>query len=237
VFELAWTHSQVSLRQLNASEADAQLYAAWPTAWSIRTPTLRAQAGVLLRNRRGQSGLWGYAISGDLPIVLLQVGEAPTSRWCASWCRRTLVAPEGPAVDLVIWNEERDVYRQRLQEQILGLIAGSIESHVVDRPGGIFVRHAEQIALEDRVLLQSVARAIISDRLGSLAEQVGRKRVPSGASRRSRRRARRARCRQRWRRRGPALLFDNGIGGFAPDGREYVVAPPPASGRPHPGST
>jgi cyclic beta-1,2-glucan synthetase len=27
VFELAWTHSQVVLRQLNASEADAQLYA------------------------------------------------------------------------------------------------------------------------------------------------------------------------------------------------------------------
>jgi cellobiose phosphorylase len=26
VFELAWTHSQVVLRQLNASEADAQLY-------------------------------------------------------------------------------------------------------------------------------------------------------------------------------------------------------------------
>jgi cyclic beta-1,2-glucan synthetase len=27
VFDLAWTHSQVVLRQLNASEADAQLYA------------------------------------------------------------------------------------------------------------------------------------------------------------------------------------------------------------------
>jgi cyclic beta-1,2-glucan synthetase len=28
---------------------------------------------MLLQNRRGQSGLWGYAISGDLPIVLLQI--------------------------------------------------------------------------------------------------------------------------------------------------------------------
>jgi cyclic beta-1,2-glucan synthetase len=30
VFDLAWTHSQVVLRQLNATEADAQLYAGWP---------------------------------------------------------------------------------------------------------------------------------------------------------------------------------------------------------------
>ena len=26
-------------------------------------------------NRRGQSGLWGYAISGDLPIVLVQISD------------------------------------------------------------------------------------------------------------------------------------------------------------------
>ena len=84
---------------------------------------------------------------------------------------------KGLAVDLVIWNEERDVYRQRLQEQILGLISSSIESHVVDRPGGIFVRHAEHIADEDRVLLQAVARAIVSDRLGTLAQQVATKRM------------------------------------------------------------
>src|SRR4029453_3102406 len=59
----------------------------------------------------------------------------------------------------------------------VGLIASSLESHVVDRPGGIFVRHAEHIALEDRVLLQAVARAVLSDRLGSLEQQVGTKRV------------------------------------------------------------
>jgi cellobiose phosphorylase len=84
---------------------------------------------------------------------------------------------KGLAVDLVIWNEERDVYRQGLQEQMLGLIASSPESHAVDRPGGIFVRHAEHIAPEDRVLLQAVARAVISDRLGSVAQQVPVKRV------------------------------------------------------------
>ncbi|MEJ8835560.1 GH36-type glycosyl hydrolase domain-containing protein [Ramlibacter sp. AN1133] len=235
VFELAWTHSQVSLRQLNISEAEAQLYARLANSVVHADATLRAQPAILLRNRRAQSGLWGYAISGDLPIVLLQVSEAANIGLvhqlvqAHAWWRL-----KGLQVDLVIWNEERDVYRQRLQEQILGLIAGSIESHEVDRPGGIFVRQAEQIAVEDRVLLQSVARVILSDRLGSLAEQVGRKRAPlrlvapleptrapasvpaPGAPAR------------------PALVFDNGLGGFTPDGREYVIAAPAGQRPPAP---
>src|SRR5258706_4800660 len=227
VFELAWTHSQVILRQLNATEADTQVYARLANTVVYSQPTLRADASVLLRNRRGQSGLWGYAISGDLPIVLLQVSEASNIDLVRqmvqahAWWRL-----KGLMVDLVVWNEERDVYRQRLQEQILGLIAGSIESHVVDRPGGIFVRHAEQIAVEDRVLLQAVARAGNTHRLGSLAEQVGRKRtverrvaylVPTRPIEATPTSTLRSVTRN--------LLLYNGTGGFSPDGREYVIAP------------
>ena len=73
VFELTWTHSQVVLRQLNASETDAELYGRLAGSVIYANASLRAAANVLIRNRRGQSGLWGYAISGDLPIVLLQI--------------------------------------------------------------------------------------------------------------------------------------------------------------------
>jgi cyclic beta-1,2-glucan synthetase len=225
VFELAWTHSQVILRQLNASETDAQTYARLANTVVYSQPTLRAGAELLLRNRRGQSGLWGYAISGDLPSVLLQISDAGSIDLVRqlvqahAWWRL-----KGLAVDLVIWNEERDVYRQRLHEQILGLISSSIESHEVDRPGGIFVRHAEHIAAEDRVLLQAVARAIISDRRGTLEQQVAARRVAE----------RRPAALESTRPPEPsaalpredlgALLLFNGIGGFTPDGREYVIA-------------
>ena len=79
---------------------------------------------------------------------------------------------KGLAVDLVIWNEDRAGYRQLLQDQIMGLIAAGVEAHVLDRPGGIFVRRAEQMSDEDRILLQTVARAIISDGRGTLADQI-----------------------------------------------------------------
>ena len=36
----------------------------------------------------------------------------------------------------------------------MGLIAAGVEAHVIDRPGGIFVRRADHISAEDRLLLQ-----------------------------------------------------------------------------------
>ncbi len=121
VFDLAWTHSQVLLRQINATEADAQLYARLASSVIYANSSLRADPGVIISNRRGQSGLWGYAISGDLPIVLLQIADPANIELV-----RQLVQAhaywrlKGLAVDLVIWNEDHAGYRQLLQEQIIG---------------------------------------------------------------------------------------------------------------------
>jgi len=43
---------------------------------------------------------------------------------------------------------------------------------MMDKPGGIFVRRLEQVSSEDRVLLQSVARLVLGDEHGTLAEQL-----------------------------------------------------------------
>ena len=82
-------------------------------------------------------------------------------------------------MDLVIWTEDQSGYRQQLHDEIMGLIAAGVEANVIDRPGGIFVRPADQISLEDRLLLQSVARVIIVDSRGSLSEQLKRRRRPA----------------------------------------------------------
>jgi cellobiose phosphorylase len=125
VFELAWTHSQVLLRQINATEADAQLYGRLASSVIYANSSLRADAAVLSKNRSGQSGLWRYAISGDLPIVLLQIKDPANIELV-----RQLVQAhaywrlKGLAVDLVILNEERGGYRQLLQDQIMGCCRG-----------------------------------------------------------------------------------------------------------------
>jgi len=225
VFDLASTHSGVALRQINASATDAQLYRRLAGSVIYTNAALRADAAVIAQNHRGQSGLWGYAISGDLPIVLLRMTEtahidlAQQMIQCHA-CWRL----QGLAVDLVIWNEDHVGYRQQLHEQILGLIATGTETNVIDRPGGIFVRSADQISSEDRILLQAVARIVITDSRGSLTEQVNRrdfveKRVPRLAPTRLHRAEPPALAEQP----RQDLLFGNGLGGFSADGSEYVI--------------
>jgi cellobiose phosphorylase len=238
VFDLAWTHSLVVLRQLNASEADAQLFGRLAGSVLYANASLRAEPGILRNNQRGQSGLWGYAISGDLPIVLLQISDATN----VDLVRQMVQAHaywrlKGLAVDLMIWNEDHSGYRQLLHDQIMGLVAGGVEAHVLDRPGGIFVRRAEQIAAEDRILMQSVARVFISDSKGSFADQVTRRSPPEPPPARTGsmlvRRSDSARAVEAP---AKALLFDNGLGGFATDGREYVITTGQARSTPVPWS-
>jgi cyclic beta-1,2-glucan synthetase len=181
-FDLAWTHSQVLLRQINASESDAQLYAQLTGSILYANSSLRAAESVLVKNHRSQSGLWGYTISGDLPIVLLRIADATQIELV-----RQLVQAhaywrlKGLAVDLVIWNEDQAGYRQPLHDQITALISAGIEPGAHDRPGKILVKLADQISPEDRVLLQTVARVVITDSDGPLDQQLkSRARVYAG---------------------------------------------------------
>ncbi|MES2298712.1 MAG: glucoamylase family protein [Pseudomonadota bacterium] len=241
VFELAWTHSQVVLRQLNASESDGQLYARLASSIIYPHAALRADpAAILARNQRGQSGLWAYAVSGDLPIVLLQISDPANIELArqvvqahAYWRLKGLV------VDLVVWCEDRSGYRQLLHDQIMGLIASGIDAQSIDRPGGIFVRLFDQIAPEDRLLMQSVARAIISDSRGTLAEQLKRAPAPPPPpllavdpralgvyqGRADADSAARA---------APPLILPSAHGGFSEDGREYFIRSAPGARTPAP---
>lgn len=236
VFDLAWTHSQVVLRQLNATESDGQLYASLANSIIYANASLRADPSILIKNRRGQSNLWGYAISGDLPIILLQIKDLDN----IDLVRQVVQAHaywrlKGLAVDLVIWNEDRGGYRQLIQDQILGLISAGMEANLMDKPGGIFVRAAEQIPSEDRILLQSVARAIISDSRGTLEEQISRRilgdiRVPFLTPSRAHQRDTIVGMEFG---RSDLILF-NGLGGFTSDGREYVITTAPEHVTPAP---
>ena len=223
ILELAWTHSQVVLRQINASEEDAQLYNRLAGSIVFQNPVLRAEPAVLASNTRGQSGLWSYSISGDLPIVLLRIKDPNNIMLVKQLVQaHAYWKLKGLPVDLVIWIEDFGGYRQNLFDQISGLISAGASATIADRPGGIFIRNADQLSKEDAILFQTVARVIIMDDRGSLADQVTRRAATKSAI-------------------APLssvtatafpnaglpvpadLQFFNGTGGFSKDGREYVI--------------
>ncbi len=238
VFDLAWTHSQVVLRQINATQSDVQLYGRLASSILYANASLRAETSVLSQNRRGQSGLWSHAVSGDIPLVLVQIGDPANIELVHQLVQaHAYWRLKGLTVDLVIWNEDRAGYRQQLHDQILGLIAAGVDAQVIDRPGGIFIRPADQISHEDRILFQTVARVILNDTRGTLVEQIKRRDPPEKRMPR----LRPSRAKQSGGARDhsastlrPALLFDNGLGGFSSDGREYVITTAPGQTTPAP---
>jgi len=233
-FEMAWFESQELLRLLNMTEADAQVYARLATSLIHGSALRRAPASVICRNRLGQAGLWRFGISGDLPIVLLRIGDV--SR--IDLVRQVLQAhsywrAHGLACDLLIVNEGFSGYRAVLHDEIIGLINAGPEASMLDKPGGVFVRRADELSEEDRVLFQTVARIVLSGTLESMLEQVQRRvmveRLPP---RLEPQRGRSADVVEPL----PAreLLHSNGLGGFTLDGREYVINLEPGETTPLP---
>ncbi|MEQ1838962.1 MAG: cyclic beta 1-2 glucan synthetase, partial [Verrucomicrobiales bacterium] len=236
-FEMAWSHSQIELYQMHATEAEAQLYARLASSMIYANPLHRAAPSILSRNRVGQPGLWAFGISGDLPILLMRISDIHR----INLVKHVLQAHaywrgKGLEVDLVILNEDFSGYRQVLQDRIMSLIAGGSETHRIDKPGGIFVRRSEDLTEEDRVLLQTVARVILTDSAETLAQQVERE-VPAG-----RKIPLLTPTRQSLADLMPSpqparnLIFFNGLGGFTPDGREYVINVTPGQPTPAPWS-
>jgi cyclic beta-1,2-glucan synthetase len=233
-FEMAWFHSQEVLRHLNADEADAQVYGRLANSVIYGNALRRAAPSVITRNQLGQSGLWRFSVSGDLPIVLVRIGNLnridlvkQVLQAHAYWRMKGLTA------DLVILNEDFSGYRAVLQDQIIGLINAGPEAKIVDKPGGVYVRRADDLSEEDRVLFQTVARVVLTDSAETLAEQVERRvpsdRVPDRLETLLQPAIERVHplpARER--------IFCNGLGGFTPDGREYVITLEPAQSTPAP---
>ena len=233
-FEMAWFQSQEVLRHINATEADAQIYGRLAGSVVYSNALRRAAPGIIARNQLGQSGLWRFAISGDLPIVLIRIGNLNR----IDLVKQALQAHaywrmKGLAADLVIVNEDFSGYRAVLHDQIIGLINAGPDAQIIDKPGGVFVRRAEELTEDERVLLQTVARIVFSDSAETLIEPLERRVSAERVSDLLEPRllpvsepVNPLPARER--------IFYNGLGGFTPDGREYVITLEPGKSTPAP---
>lgn len=233
-FEMAWFHSQGVLRHINATEADAQIYGRWAGSVIYGNAVRRAAPSVIARNRLKQSGLWRFSVSGDLPIVLLRIGEVER----IDLVKQVLQAHaywrmKGLMIDLVIINEDFSGYRAVLQDLIMGLINTSVESKNTNLPGGVFVRRIEDLSEDERVLLLTVARIVFTDDADTLIEQVERRTSAERVADRFE-----VLVSAQYEPEAPfptqQYTFNNGLGGFTSDGREYVITLAPGQVTPAP---
>ncbi len=226
IFGTAQTYSQALVRQLNISQIEAKYYAKLAAAIVYVNPALRAEPKTIEKNQRRQPALWAYSISGDLPIVLLHIEDSANIDLVSHLVHaHAYWRQKGLAVDLVILNDASASYRQTLQDQVIALMTPGVTLNVTDRAGSIFVKLIEQVSLEDRNLLESIARIIFRDKEGSFKDQIHQSftpRMPSLASLLISTKSHVPSSTELPKLRQD-LLFFNGLGGFTPNGDEYII--------------
>ncbi len=168
-FDLAVVYGLVELPHLRLSGEQALYAQRLAAALLYGSPRLRAPERILLRNRRPQSGLWAYGISGDLPLVVARVGKVEEVEivrlllQCHAYWRQ-----KGLHVDLLVLNEHPPSYADEVQKLIQQAVETSPARGLMDQRGGVFLRRAEGLPEEDLSLILTVARAVVDG--GSMPE-------------------------------------------------------------------
>lgn len=221
---LAWTQAQVQLRHIDIHAEEAADFQRLAAPLLYADAHFRANPAAIIRGAGQQSGLWPLSISGDLPIIMLRIDDVEDIglvtqllRAHEYWHMKQL------SVDLVIINEHSSSYLQELQIAIETAVRSS-----QSRPrfategarGSVYTLRADLMTHEARLLLQSVARVALIARRGNLSTQMAEQAMPPVTMLPP----------PPLRLPEPAevplpegLQFFNGTGGFAEQGREYVV--------------
>ncbi|WHH60301.1 glucoamylase family protein [Petroclostridium sp. X23] len=222
-FELAWTRSQVESKYLGLKAGEEELILDMLPQILYNSPLRRQSEDVIQRNVKGQTGLWAYGISGDIPIILVSIKDTDE----IEIVHQLLKAHEywrvkGFHVDIVILNEDEGSYTQPLQDMLRDIISISHARDLQDKPGGVFIRPGRTMPEKDRTLLMTVARMIFKADAGTLAEQIKlnqdeyslpvvlQKKQESPEYGHQKLEV-------------PELVYYNGWGGFTQDGKEYII--------------
>lgn len=221
-FELAYTRSQVENSYLNFKSKDIKVYQDMIPHILFLSPNRRKNQKLLLENSKGQSSLWAYGISGDIPVVLVSIKTSEDINIVIEALRaHEYWRMKGLIVDLVILNEDESSYLQPLQELIRETVIIRYGSEVLDKSGGVFIRNANNMPEEDRILIYTVARIVLKGEYGYIAPQIKIEDQENEVSKE-----------KQFTEDNRAYIssdelldldYFNGYGGFSKDGKEYVI--------------
>lgn len=232
--ELAWNYAQLELRHLRIHQEEVQLFQKLASRLIYPHVQFRTVADRLRRNRLGQSGLWTQGISGDLPIVVVTVGDI----YDVDLVKQLLIAHafwslRGLKVDLIIFNEEEIGYEQPLQEHLQSQVQAHSYRNQINTPGGVFLKNINNIPADEVNLIFSVAHAVLIASRGMLRQQLvspkSKVRYPPKLTINEKIKEEPSRPLQFL-----ELPYFNGLGGYTADGRSYVIYLGPHTNTPAP---
>jgi cellobiose phosphorylase len=232
MIEGALHRARSALEGLGIDAAQARRFQRLASALLYSDPALRAAPEAIAQGQGGAPTLWAAGISGDRPIVLLHVRDEAglplvddALRAHAFWTGKCL------ATDLVVLVDASAATTPALHDALQRRVAAHVgnRANAEARPD-VFILRGEQVSAGLAAGLSTVARIVLEQSAGTLAEQVDALPEPTEVVDTQRGNAPVSRGGANAAQRDidetldeAGLEFFNGYGGFDNDGREYVT--------------
>ncbi|MGD9916235.1 MAG: glucoamylase family protein, partial [Rhizobiaceae bacterium] len=243
---MSWTRSQVQTRHVGLSLAEAAGVQRLARYLLYPDPALRASPDAIAQGLGSQSALWPTSISGDFPIFALRIGDVADLEIVA-WALRMqeYLRARGLNFDLVVVNEQASSYVQDLQQAVEFLCeAGRSRGRELGPRQHIFAVRRDLMDEATYRTLLGAARIVLHTRNGTILDQIERAEMTAVQARLDHGKANASApaaeatakvpasvaepdsapvVREVAKASGDGLALWNGFGGFADEGREYVV--------------
>ena len=170
-----------------------------------------------------QENLWSFGISGDLPIILVKISEVNEVYVIRSLLKAfSFFQNKNITIDLVILNEEKNVYERYVKDAIFREIANSNLSYLINNR--IFVLNSNEI--ENKEILKFKANLIIDASKGSLENiilELEEEYLQKYIKKENKNIFKEETEFEKYSVKQLDLKYQNEYGGFSSDGKEYII--------------
>ena len=171
-----------------------------------------------------QEELWRYGISGDNPIILAKIKEANDIYVIKELLKAyQYFQNKNILVDLIILNEEKNVYEKYVREAIEKEIADKNLSYLINNK--IFILNSNEI--ENKGIFEFKADVIINCELGTLKNiilELEEEYLSKNKAEKVNNDFKEEREFEKYDIQKMNLKHDNNYGGFSQDGKEYMIS-------------
>ncbi len=177
---------------------------------------------LLRKNALGQSGLWKFGVSGDRPIITVEINDISDISFITDIIKAfEYYKNKSIFIDIIIINNESGesarLIKKEIDEELYKIYTLNSFYHT---PGSVTVINSSNITREDKSLLNMVPRIrfIIDNHISlkEAVEELQKKNVPAKYTKFEIENNISNQTHEK-------LTFDNGYGGFKKKGREYVI--------------
>ena len=172
-FELSRAKNEAENRYLGVQAEDTDLYQKMLGFLTFQNPLMSMTLYKLPKDIYPKDDLWSLGISGDLPILLVKIKDPNDSYVISNILKaKEFFNLKNCEIDIVILNEEKNVYEQYVKEKIENAILERHLAYLLGQTNGIFIVNNNDLSPRQRNTLVFRSNLCLDAGRGKLKEQI-----------------------------------------------------------------